>query len=164
MPHASRTCAKGFPSLAGCEDIVTTEPSPDVDVFPVFYDLVEFQGFEYALVWPGPESCAFTSCSDLTIGGIVFPGDGISHAWTSCQYDQVAIAGWAWLHDYGAVCVVEHPKAGNLGIADCHRGADMPVASFCAGIGDSVGDNPCMPCDSTQADTTATSDIEKVTE
>lgn len=158
LPHASRTCAKGFPSLASCKDIITAEASPEVDAFPVFYDLAEFQGFEYGLTWPGLETCAFTSCSDLTIGGIIRPGDGISHAWTACQYDAVAITGWGWLHDYGKVCVVGHPKTGGPTIASCQRGTDVPIASFCAGIGDSTGDDPCASYDATRADTAAVHD------
>jgi hypothetical protein len=79
--HASRTCLKGFPVITGCEDVVETLAGQDADCFPVFYDLVEFQGFDFGMIWPGMYSCAYTSCSDLTIGGIVWPGDGVSHAW-----------------------------------------------------------------------------------
>ena len=145
LPHASRSCTKSFPSIATCEDITTTETSPDVDAFPVFFDLVEFQGFDYGMTWPGLYSAVFTSCSDLTIGGIVNAGDGISHAWTECQVAAVAITGWGWIYDYGAVCVVPHPQAGGPTIGDCHAGADLPLGNFCAGIGDSVGDDPCTP-------------------
>jgi hypothetical protein len=147
IPHASRSCTKSFPSIATCEDIITTEPSPDVDAFPVFFDLTEYQGLEYGMTWPGMYTAVFTSCSDLTIGGIVATGDGVSHAWTVCQYSGVAIPGWAWIYDYGVICVVPSPEneEGEITIGDCTPEPDVPVCVFCAGIGDSVGDDPCIP-------------------
>jgi hypothetical protein len=145
LPHASRSCVKNFPTIAGCSDIITTETSSDVDAFAVFFDMVEYQGFDYGMTWPGLYSSVFTSCSDLTIGGIVNTGEGVSHAWYVCQNSAVAIPGWCWIYDIGAVCVVPHPAAGGPTIGDCHAGDDLPVGNFCAGIGDSIGDDPCTP-------------------
>jgi hypothetical protein len=145
IPHASRSCTKSFPSIAGCENIITTEPTPDADAFPVFFDLVEYQGFDYGMTWPGMYSCVFTSCSDLTIGGIVNPGDGISHAWSACKPNTVGIPGWGWIYDYGMICLVPHPTQGGPNIGDCHAGeVDIPVCNFCAGIGGFIGDDPCL--------------------
>jgi hypothetical protein len=144
IPHASRSCTKSFPSITGCADIITTEAGPDVDAFPVFFDLVEYQGFDYGVTWPGPYSCVFTSCSDLTIGGIVNTRDGISHAWFVCQPGPVAITGWGWISGHGLVCIVPHPTMGGPQVGDCHQGEpDGMIYNFCAGIGDSVGDDPC---------------------
>jgi hypothetical protein len=146
IPHGSRSCTKSFPVIATCADIIYTEPTPDADAFPVFFDLVEYQGLEYGMTWPGMYSTVFTSCSDLTIGGIVFSGDGISHAWTLCQPGPVAIPGWGWIYDYGVVCVVPSPEneEGVIAIGDCTPEPDVPVCNFCAGIGGYDGDDPCQ--------------------
>jgi hypothetical protein len=144
--HASRSCTKSFPSVTECGDIVYSLVGGDVDCFPVFFDLAEFQGFDYGLNWPGTYSCVFTSCSDLTIGGIVHPGDGVSHAWTACQNSEIAMPGWAWITepDSALVCVVDHPGAYAINIGDCHGGNDHPKYDpYCAGIGGAEGDNPC---------------------
>jgi hypothetical protein len=145
LPHASRSCTKSFPVIADCAEIVTTEPGPDADCFPVFFDLVEYQGFDYGMTWPGMYSCVFTSCSDLTIGGIVWPGDGVSHAWTACQTDPIAITGWGWIYDYGMVGVVDHPEALDINIGDCQGDFNQPLCSYFAGIGGYIGDDPCEP-------------------
>jgi hypothetical protein len=147
IPHDSRSCTKAFPLIPACSDIVYTEPGPDADCFPVFFDLVEYQGFDYGLTWPGMYSTVFTSCSDLTIGGIQFPGDGISHAWTECQPGPIAIPGWGWIYDYGTVSVVAHPDVGIIKIGDCQDpvGLDATIASFYAGIGGFAGEDPCEP-------------------
>jgi hypothetical protein len=145
IPHGSRTCAKGYPVVAGCGDIITTEPGLDVDAFPVFYDLNEYQGFDYGMTFPGPYSCAFTSCSDLAIGTIVWPGDGISHAWYVCQPGPIVLPGWGWIYGSGEVHVVPHPTAGGPNIGDCAGELDVPVCYTFAGIGGFFGDDPCRP-------------------
>jgi uncharacterized repeat protein (TIGR01451 family) len=145
VEHASRTCTKSFPVMTGCADIEYTEPSGDVDAFPVFFDLVEYQGFDYGLTWPGTYTCAFTSCSDLTIGSIVNPGDGISHAWYVCQPGPVAVTGWGWISEPGpaSICAVAHPEANAIVIGDCSGGLSQPMVAYCAGIAGAHGDDPC---------------------
>jgi hypothetical protein len=144
VSHGPRSCSQGLPvDISGCEDIVTTEPGAEVDAFPVFFDLAEYQGCEYALCWPGLYSAVFTSCSDLTIGEITRNGDGISHAWYSCRSGPVCIPGWAWISDYGAVCVCPHPEGGAIAIGDCEGELDDVAAVTCAGIGGHAGDDPC---------------------
>lgn len=145
LDHESRTCTKNFPSIQGCGDIITTHEGPDVDAFPVFFDLVEYQGFDYSMVWPGTYSCAFTSCSDLTIGGVVWPGDGVSHAWYECQPGPVAIPGFGWIWDYGMICIAPYPGTDQINIGDCTGALDAPICIFCAGIGGYQGDDPCEP-------------------
>jgi hypothetical protein len=144
LPHASRTCAKNFPVILVYTDIITTEPGRDVDAFPVFWDLIEHQGFDYSMTWPGLYTCAFTSCSDLTIGSIQNPGDGISHAWYTCQRTPVAITGWGWIYDTGLICIVPHPTAGGIVVWDCSTLLDTlpPTSVYCAGIGGVYGDDP----------------------
>jgi hypothetical protein len=147
MAHASkRTCSGGLPSIRGCEDLKTSESSADTDCFPVFYELSEYLGVEYGLAWPGNYTCTFTSCSDLVIGEIINPGDGIAHTWLSCQAGRVAIPGWARIYEPagGRVCVVPPPATGEIYVLDCDDGLDGPEeAPSCAGIGGRPGDDPC---------------------
>jgi hypothetical protein len=147
MAHASkRTCSSGLPSISRCDDINTTEPSADADCFPVFYDISEYLGCEYGLTWPGTYTCTFTSCSDLVIGEIIDPGDGIAHTWLSCQSGNVAIPGWARIYEPagGRVCVVPAPASGEIYVLDCSQGLDGPDETpSCAGIAGRAGDHPC---------------------
>ena len=147
IPHASRSCTKSYPVITACEDIIFTETGPDVDAFPVFFDLAEYQGLDFSMMWPGTYSTVYTSCSDLTIGGIVWPGDGVSHAWTACQASDIAVPGWAWIYDVGQVCMMPHPGTGYISAGDCQGGATadtIPFAStYCAGIGGTAGVDPC---------------------
>jgi hypothetical protein len=142
-----RTCETDVPPIQSCHDIVTTLEDHEADCFPVFYTLVEYSACEYGLSWPGSYSCMFTSCSDLVIGDIVNPGDGISHAWFSCRDDHVAIPGWAWIYEPGEalICVVEHPTSHLISVVDCSSGRDVPwVEPVCAGIGGAEGSgDPC---------------------
>lgn len=141
-----RSCTNQFPTIGSCEDIVYSLESGDADCFPVFFNLEEYLGCEYGLTWPGTYSCTFTSCSDLTIGGIVYPGDGVSHTWVSCQSDDIAIPGWAWIYeaDSARVCVIDHPQAFAVSVLDCSEGLDEPAEDpFCAGIAGELGDDPC---------------------
>jgi uncharacterized repeat protein (TIGR01451 family) len=147
IPHASRTCAKNFPSITACEQIITSEDTMDVDAFPVFFDLVEYQGFDYGMTFPGPYSCAFTSCSDLAIGTITWPGDGISHAWYVCQPSGIALPGWGWIYGTGQVEIVAHPTAGGPIVGDCDTQLDELVGNFYAGIGGEAGEDPCVAPD-----------------
>jgi uncharacterized repeat protein (TIGR01451 family) len=162
LPHnPDLTCSHNFPEIISCQQIVTTYGGcDDVDIFPVFFDLVEYQGVEYGIEWPGIGSCAFTSCSDLTIGGIENSGDGISHAWYVCHSGPVAIPGWGWLtaDEYGPVCLVPHPLAGGVIVGDCDYGSvlDTLETTFCAGVCGMPGDEPCgaayLPIDLTKTD------------
>jgi len=100
-------------AIDDCDDIVITESSFSFDAFPVFYDLVEFQGCEYGLTWPAWTSpAAFTSCSDLVIGSIALPGDGVSHSWLDCQNASVCVPAWLWLYadGPGQVCMSGNPS------------------------------------------------------
>jgi len=147
MAHASkRSCSSGLPSVIWCNDLKTTEASSDVDCFPVFYDLSEYKGCEFGLTWPGTYTCTFTSCSDLVIGDIVNPGDGIAHTWTACQGDRVAIPGWARIYEPagGRICVIPAPGKSEIYVLDCGQQLDSPdEAPSCAGIAGRQGDNPC---------------------
>jgi hypothetical protein len=146
--NAKQSCAS-LPVITGCQDIVTTYPGYSFDAFPVFFDLVEYLGLEYAMCWPAEwiYSAAFTSCSDLIIGGILWSGDGVSQTWTACQPGPVAMPGWAWLYagGPGIVCICPHPASGQILVLDCQEGLDEPVCNFCAGVYGYIGDDPCWP-------------------
>lgn len=141
-----QNCVTNMPVITGCADIVTTYAGADFHVFPVFYDLAEFKGCEYGLTWPvWTYSADFTSCSDLTIDGILNPGDGISHAWIACQTATVCVPGYARLtaETPAMVCPVPYPPTGLISILDCTQGLDSPCAVFCAGVYGLTGDDPC---------------------
>lgn len=145
IPHGSRTCLKNFPTITSKDDIIVTEPSGDVDAFPVFFDMVEYQGFDYGLSWPGTQSCAFTSCSPLAIGTITWPGDGISHAWYVCQPYAIGVPGWAWIGEPAAaqISIVDHPTVESVLVGDCGNPATLDTVylneRFYSGIGGEIG-------------------------
>jgi hypothetical protein len=142
-------------AIATCEDVVTTEPGFSVDAFPVFYDLVEFKGCEYGLCWPAwTYSAAFSNCSDLVIGEVLWPGDGAAHSWSLCQAG-VCVPSFVWLYADGAgmICPCPNPETGVIRVLDCAEGLDSPIGIFCAGVYGMVGDDPCEPVVATEAST-----------
>jgi hypothetical protein len=146
LPHSgSRSCASGMPQIQDCQDIITTQPGWNVDAFPVFFDLYEYRGFEYSLCWPGLYSCTFNDCSHLSIGQIIESGDEIAQTWFSCMPYSVAIPGWAWIYDWGMICVGPSMYNPDVIVLDCECDINMPKCNFCAGIGGFVGDDPCTP-------------------
>jgi hypothetical protein len=157
-PHAARACAKSFPVITDCSDIVATCAANDVDFFPVFFGLEEYQAVEYGVDWPGTYSCSFTICSYLQIGDIVWPAgtvpprdrtDGISQIWDGCQQGSIAIPGWGWVNEPApaTIRIVPHPLAGHLVVADCRWLPILivPTCNFAAGIAGATGEEPCGP-------------------
>lgn len=66
--NAKQTC-QSLPGISECSDITSTYEGSSFDFFPVFFNLTEYLGVEYAVTWPNwTYSCAFTSCSDLVMG------------------------------------------------------------------------------------------------
>ena len=150
--HAGRTC-DSLPPFTCCVDFNFTYEGYEFDAFPVFFDLTEYRGVEYGVAWPVSFGRAlFTSCSDLTIGGIEYPGDGVSHAWFECQTSYVAVPGYLWLtaDEAGYVRVVSHP-VGSAGpgiyVLNCSDGLSEPLFNFRAGVCGAIGEDPCMPTD-----------------
>jgi uncharacterized repeat protein (TIGR01451 family) len=149
-----RTCSSNMPVLETCADIKYTSEAQvySVDAFPVFFDLVEYQGVEYALSWCDSGTCydaVFTSCSDFSIGDIEHSGDGIAQAWTSCHPGPCAVPGWAWIYADGptTICVVGHPETWSVHLLDCASRMGNPEGSYCAGICGDLGDDPCATTD-----------------
>jgi hypothetical protein len=148
VPHvAHRSCSTGMPDLQSeCYINYLYTACDGVDVFPVFFYIEEYHGFEYGLTWPGPATCAFWSCSDLTIGDIHESGDGISQLWFMCQGSAgCVIPGFGWIEstEPGRVCVVPHPVRSQVRIVDCHEDVDDAFRGYCAGVCSGPGDNPC---------------------
>jgi len=144
---AKRTCGD-LPAIAGCADIATTLEAGvySFDAMPVFFDLTGITGAEYSLTWPDwYYSCAFTNCSDLVIGDIAWPGDGISHTWNTCQMGYSVITGWGWFYaDHaGLICPIPHTGTGFIGVTDCDFISDIPIFVYCAGVYGVMGDDPC---------------------
>ena len=132
--------------ILACEDVVTTEPAQSVDAFPVFFDVTEYRALEYGLTWPSfTWSAVFTSCADLTIGDIRNPGDGVSHAWITCQSGSICIPGFIWLYadSAGKVCFAPHHLSGYIQFLDCSLETDIVAWISCAGIFGASGDAPC---------------------
>jgi hypothetical protein len=158
LPHSDRACRKNFPVITDCNDIVHTYGEiGNIDAFPVFFDLVAYQGFEYGLMWPAEwGSCGFVSCTD---GRRIWtepcgdpetfdPGDWVSQIFDVCQYDSVVVPGWAWFYasSSGRICIIGPPYNPDAPrVASCHLGLfDVVVCRFCAGVGGESGDNPCL--------------------
>jgi len=145
--HVAKQTCETLPAISDSSDIETTYAGSNFDFFPVFFNLTEYLGVEYGVTWPDwTYTCAFTSCSDLVIGDIESPGDGIAHTWTACKSEAVAIPGWGWLYadSSGMVCIIEHPDADAIHILDCDEGLDEPIANFCAGVYGATGDDPTV--------------------
>jgi uncharacterized repeat protein (TIGR01451 family) len=144
IPHSdARTCSTGIQTLYDINYLYIDCDA--VDVFPVFYDIREYLGFEYGLTWPGPATCTFTSCSDLAIGDIVESGDGISQVWFGCQVPYgCKVPGFGRIEctELGRICVVPHPIFSRILVLDCHETVDEPMFSCCAGVCGEAGDNP----------------------
>jgi hypothetical protein len=138
-----------YGTITDCHDFVVTELGPDVDAFPVFFDVAEFRGCEYGMWWhEWTSSAVFTNCADFVIGSITWPGDGVSHAWQTCQTGSwVCVPCFIWLYadSPGLICVVPHPISGVVAVLDCAEGLDAPYITFCAGVYGYVGDDPCPP-------------------
>lgn len=144
--NANRSCTENFPEIDFCEDICWTEAACEVDVFPVFFGLDEARGFEYGLTWPEEwGSISFTSCSDMTIGALVHPGDGISQTWSECRTDNIIFTGYASLDAAGPglIEVIPHPENGGPRVVTCHYGSYTTMYTFSGGVCGAEGEEPC---------------------
>jgi hypothetical protein len=144
LPHESRGCNRVRRADFGdvC-DVIFNEASSHVDVFPVFFEVAEFQALDFGLTWPGTYSAVWTGCSDIDVGDIVWPGDCVSQVWRTCQAGPVAIPGFAEIDDAGQVCVIPHSQYGVINIMDCAGEDDICQHVYCAGIGGHTVRGPC---------------------
>ena len=144
---------KSLPTFTDCSEIVTTYAGTgDIDVIPVFYDLAGVTVLEYGLTWPAEwGTCAYTQCwGELTVGTIVYPGDGIATTTPLCDYSWSISAGVGWLAATGPgdVSIVPDPPTEDMGAVDCNpnerlRVHDWPACTFPARVGGGSGDDPC---------------------
>lgn len=143
---ASRSCTENFPQVDFCEDIRSTEAACEVDFFPVFFGLDEFRGFEYGLTWPAEwGSISFVSCSDIAVGEVVQPGDGIVQTWSECRTGNLTLTGYGRIDATGPglIEVVAHPEFGGPKVVTCRYGSYDAIMSFKGGVCGAVGDEPC---------------------
>ncbi len=154
LPHNDeRTCSEDFPVVSGCDDIVTTVAGRDVDVVPVFFDLVEYREFVYSLIWTSGSSCTFTSCTDYAVGSIVWSGDGIVQGWDECQTADPVVTGWGRLQGEGWVYMWMRSTLEIGGVYDCSGRLDPVCYSYLSAFGGyDIGDNPCEPVDPSAVD------------
>jgi hypothetical protein len=148
LPHdPERGCYLNFPVVDDPSDIVFTYGGcgQEVDFFPIFFDLTECRAVEYAVVWPGSQTCTFTVCSYSHIGQLINSGDWIAQCWQSCKTGYAIIPGWGevTMDQPGYVCLAEVEQSGRIGILDCDDAVDEPTANFCAGVCGTIGQNPC---------------------
>jgi hypothetical protein len=157
------SCTKGYPTFTDCTQIISTWPElGDVNVMPVFYDLVGYSLNETGLTWPEASwgSGSWVRCmGDVAIGTIShsvdagFPSDvsGTSITWSTCQTSVGSAPGYCRLtaFDPGMVCPEPNPATGDYGVADCSPEPgpyyDRPIHVHCAGVGGMIGDDPCRP-------------------
>jgi uncharacterized repeat protein (TIGR01451 family) len=143
---ASRTCTENFPEVEYCEEIRWTEAACEVDFFTVFFGLDEYQGFEYGLTWPAEwGSISFVSCSDMAIGEIVHPGDGISQTWSECRTGNLIFTGYGRVDATGPgrISIIAHPTWYAPKVITCHYGSYAASVSFSGGVCGAEGDEPC---------------------
>ena len=150
------SCAKGCPTFTGCNQIKTTWPTcGDIDVLPVFYDLVEYNVVEFGLMWP-PEwySMSWVRCAgDIALGTLRIPGDGTAIAWTACQRSWAVAPGYGWVaaHSPGFVRLVPNVATSMYGVVDCTRMPgpyhDWPAFVSSAGVCGMIGEDPCRAVD-----------------
>jgi len=166
------SCTKSYPTFPTCASIVTTWAAiGDLDVMPIFYDLVQYTVAETGLLWPEGDwgSGSWVKCKgDIAVGviqhSVDFAGapvqtNGTAVAWSTCQYSFSVAPGYCWLYATGAghVCPAPNPPTGDYGTVDCAPDPgpyyDTVSCVGCAGIGGFLGDDPCNLPSATQPST-----------
>ena len=146
------SCTQGYPTFTMCDQMITTWSSlGDIDVIPVFYNLVAYREVGLVVTWP-PEwgSMSWVRCKgDAATGNLVHSGDYTDISWTSCQYKWSAAPGYGWLHatTRGSICTSRNISHWCI-VIDCSPPPgpywDWTCIS-CSGVGGWIGDDPCMP-------------------
>lgn len=148
------SCTKSYPSFTNCTQIITTWPGcGDLDVMPIFFDLVEITVTEFGLDWPDEwGTMSWVRCKGtIAVGGILYPGDGTAISWQTCQYAWSQAPGYGWLVAMGPGIVYPIPyfATGDIGVVDCAPSPgpyyDWPAGYYSAGICGYIGDDPCAP-------------------
>jgi hypothetical protein len=147
------SCTEGYPSFPSCVAINTTYwGTGDVDIMPVFYDLVAFTSVEFGIeFWNYPStSIAWTRCQgDAAVGTITHSGDGTVITWNTCQTVYSVAPGYGWMTIVGPefICPTYNPVTHHLGMVDCSPSPgpyfDYTMVAPCGGLGGTWGDDPC---------------------
>jgi hypothetical protein len=149
------SCTEGYPSFPSCVAIKDTYAGcGDVDVMPVFWDVVAFTEVEFGLRWSHPSaSMLWTRCAgDVAQGTISHPGDGTIIVWSTCQTPFSVAPGYGWIlvssPEY--ICPCPNPETGSFGMTDCSPAPgpyfDWPIwGGYCGGICGGIGDEACRP-------------------
>jgi uncharacterized repeat protein (TIGR01451 family) len=145
------TSCKSLPAVADCSELVTTfAGTGEIDVIPVFYNLNETVVLEFGLAWPEEwGTCQYSTCwGNVSLGGIVNPGDGVVTTSFSCDSSWSIAHGFGWLGatSPGRISVVANPPTSEITVVDCqpeYPGSDWPAATFSSAIGGGMGDDPC---------------------
>ena len=139
-----------YGTIVDCHDIVYSFTGESIDAFPVFWDLTEYLGCEYAITWPEAwGTAAWNNCADLVIGEITSPGMGASHTWLGGCKTGVMVPSFLWLYagSSGLICPIGHPQHGKIYVLSCHdvQEAVRTDRWGCAGLNGATV--PVAPCD-----------------
>lgn len=149
------SCTENYPTFPDCVSIQHTYSGcGDIDVMPVFYDLIEFTAVEFGLTWwlDPSLSMVWTRClGDAAVGTIVQSGDGTAITWGACQHSYSVAPGYGWLSVTGQeIMYPDHnPETLRCGVIDCQASPgpyfDYALQYSAGGICGILGDDPCMP-------------------
>jgi hypothetical protein len=142
------SCTDGFPTFTWCSQINTTYPGlGDIDVIPVFFDLVEYTDVGMALDWPAEwGSMEWTRCKgDAQFGTLVNPNDFVRITWSTCQRTYYIALGYGWLYATSPCFVRPSYLIQPRVVTDCQTPGDEDHAcSIWSGVGGYYGDDPCQ--------------------
>jgi hypothetical protein len=150
------TCASGFPVVNSCDDMITTYPGlGDMDVIPVYYDVMEYTAVRFALNWPAEwGTMSWVRCrGDAAEGTIQNPDDYTHITWTACQQHWSEAPGYGWVHATSRWCLYPHHAT----IVDCGHWYGYPVTDYACPaascVGGWIGDDPCVNLSATEPTT-----------
>ena len=138
MTHSAKMSCSSLPTLVSRDDLVRQWDSTSgtsLDAIIYLWGYTEFQGAEFAMLWPEEwGTAAFTPCGDLVIGGISTPSDsGISMTWLAC-IDTPGFhgVGYAWIYGTspGDIGIRGHSEHDEVKVLDCSEGTDIPDTVF----------------------------------
>jgi len=152
MKQHGTSCTQGYPAFTSCDQIVFMWPTfEDIDVLPVFYDLVEYREIELTLRWPSQwGSLSWVRCKgDAATGTLRNPGDRTHISWSTCQRTWSVAPGYGWLHPTtpGFICGISSTECRVLDCSPWPGPWEDVMCPNCSAVG-YYGDDPCRPFDS----------------
>jgi hypothetical protein len=140
------SCTEGFPIFTSCAQITTTYwGAGDIDVIPVFFNLLQYTQVGIAMDWP-PEwgTMSWVRCKgDGQIGTLTDPNTYARIYWSTCQQGWSVAPGYGWLHATGPGFVGSSFTIPSL-VYDCEPSpqADRACPGW-SGIGGVIGNDAC---------------------